>query len=186
MVEQEAHIFNRRSNKFRSFPGTLKEPNPTNGCKLSIANLKLPSMQPIKSTRHVPYHHHKVIQKTMQNLKTNEALYKGTVKLHIQDFKELTSHSKQRSEIIRLTENPSSDVKLKSKNHSKSVHFEGCAVPIENKVDSTCYNHHLRRSKSIKTIWNKFEMALNDQYESISKDRMSVELCIKNKKQGIH
>lgn len=181
MIEQDSHIFNRRSSKLSSFPGALKKQKPSHGIRLSIDNLKLPSIRPLISTKRVPHHYQKFVKQTMQNLKTDKSLYKGTVKLHLQDFKELTSYSKKQSKNTKLPNNVMREIKLIPINKPKLYYSESC-VPFENKEDSEDHTHHLRHSiSSIESLWNKFESALDEQYETISKHRMSVDLYIKNK-----
>lgn len=177
---QEFQYPGRRPVKSKSFSPLLSEQKLSNGIKLSIDHVKLPYINQAPTKRRVHHYHYKFVRQNIEQIKTDNNLYKGKVKLHVQDVQDLLSPRGRDFKPSKLKP----EIKVLTSPNSKSVISQGFGVISEAVIyEGTPSPQH--SSGSLEEIWNKFETALDEQCETVMKHRKCVKLFSKNRKPRI-
>ncbi len=171
----------RRNVKSKSFPPQSSEKKLTNEIRLSIDHVKLPYINQARTTRRDRYYHNKYVRKNIELIKTDNNLYKGKVKLHVQDVQDLLSPIRRNCKPNKLKP----EVKVFESPNSKSHISQGFDVLSEDDVDGGMPSPALS-SGSLEEIWNKFESALDEQCQAIMKHRKCLKIFSEKRKLRIY
>jgi len=164
----------RRDVKSKSLTPRLIEKKLISGIRLSIDHFKLPYINQAFTTKRDHIYHCKQVRKNIELFKTDENLYKGSVRLYLQDVEEL---------LLPLRRNRKSNrVKLEATVFespiSKSDISQDLGVSSEEVVDETLTNQQ-HSSASLEEIWDKFESAIDEQTKFIRKHRKTLKILSK-------